>query len=93
MWHDVLSKTGKEVQSEDTTTQVQCDAMFLEVVQDFESAVEKVIKVALSQNQYNTLVSMCYNIRTTGFSNSTLVKRINAKASPDLIKAAIFDVE
>lgn len=82
--------TGKKVQSGDTITQAQCDSMFLALVKDFELAVTTAIKVPLNQNQFNALVSMCYNIGTTGFSNSTLVKRINAKASPDLIKAAFL---
>jgi lysozyme len=83
-------KTGKKVQSGDTITQAECDSMFLELVKDFEAAVNDAIKVTLRQNQFNALVSMCYNIGTTGFSNSTLVKRINAKASPDQIKAAFL---
>jgi lysozyme len=83
-------KTGKKVQSGETITQAECDSMFLELVKDFEEAVTEAIKVTLTQSQFNALVSLCYNIGTTGFSNSTLVKRINAKASSDLIRAAFL---
>lgn len=35
--------------------------------------------VPLSQNQFDALVSLVYNIGETAFSNSTLLKKLNAK--------------
>jgi hypothetical protein len=38
-----------------------------------------VVKVPLTQNQFDALVSLVYNIGQTAFSNSTLLKKLNAK--------------
>jgi lysozyme len=40
-------------------------------------AVESSVKVPLTQNQFDALYSLCYNIGGTAFKNSTVVKRIN----------------
>ncbi|MES2265598.1 MAG: lysozyme [Bacteroidota bacterium] len=79
---------GKPVKIGDNISLKQCDDMFTAVVADFEKAVSAAIKVPINQNQFNALVSLAYNIGTAGFAKSTLVKRINAGASPDLITAA-----
>ena len=40
-------------------------------------AIEKAVKVFLTQNQIDALTSFTYNIGITGFLNSTLLRRIN----------------
>lgn len=42
-----------------------------------ERAVQDNIKVSLSQNQFDALVCLAYNIGTKNFANSTVVKYIN----------------
>lgn len=42
-----------------------------------ESAVQDNITARISQNQYDALVSLAYNIGVGGFKNSTVVKYIN----------------
>ena len=46
-----------------------------------ERAVQNNINVMLSQNQYDALVSLAYNIGTKNFADSTVVKYVN---NPDL---------
>jgi lysozyme len=82
--------TGKKVQIGDVISLAQCDSMFTAIVASYEAAVTKAITVSITQSQFNALVSMAYNIGTAGFSKSTLVKRINASSSADLIKAAFL---
>ena len=41
-------------------------------------AVESSVKVPLTQNQFDALYSLCFNIGGTAFKNSTVVKRLNA---------------
>ena len=51
------------------------------LVQDTEIAAQAVrdaVKVPLTQNQFDALTSMSYNIGSAGFKNSTVVKRLNA---------------
>ena len=42
------------------------------------TAVNNAVTVPLSQNQFDALVSLAYNIGTNAFSKSTLVKKLNA---------------
>jgi lysozyme len=44
-----------------------------------DAAVNRSIKVPLTQNQYDALYSLCFNIGAPNFEKSTVVKRLNAK--------------
>ncbi|MNN58264.1 Lysozyme RrrD [compost metagenome] len=44
----------------------------------FDVTVSKAVTVALNQNQFDALVSLAYNIGASAFSQSTLVKKLNA---------------
>lgn len=72
--------TGKRVKEGDTISLVESDRIFNEIVKVYEEAVNRSIKVVLTQNQFNALVSLCFNIGAAAFATSTLVKKINAKA-------------
>jgi lysozyme len=41
------------------------------------SCVNEVVKVQLTQNHFDALVSLTYNIGNTNFRNSTLLKKLN----------------
>lgn len=41
-------------------------------------AVNRLVKVALTQNQFDALVSFVFNLGATAFKDSTLLKHINA---------------
>lgn len=52
----------------------------------FEAAVEKHVKVPLSDNQFGALVSFCMNVGEGNFARSTLLKKLNKgdyEAVPD----------
>jgi len=44
----------------------------------FESAVNNAVKVTLTQNQFDALVSLAFNIGEGAFARSTLVNKLNA---------------
>ena len=44
---------------------------------DFGDKILQLVKVPLNQNQFDALVSICYNIGMGNFSKSTLLKKIN----------------
>lgn len=44
----------------------------------YEAAVNKFVKVPLSQNQFDALVSFVYNVGVGAFQKSTLLKKLNA---------------
>ena len=51
--------------------------------QDLAGAVQAVnagVEVGLSQNQFDTLVSFCFNVGSSAFKNSTLLRLLNQGA-------------
>jgi len=44
----------------------------------FEAAVSNAVRVSLNQNEFDALVSLAFNIGGGAFSNSTLVRKLNA---------------
>ena len=62
-------------------TKARAYELFILIKGRYEDAINKSITVELTQKQFDALFCLCYNIGAKGFSGSTLVKRINAKAS------------
>ena len=48
------------------------------VVKSFEEQVNKSIVVPMTQNQFDAMVLLCYNIGESGFAKSSVVKNFNA---------------
>lgn len=61
-----------------TITAAECDAIFARDVATYVAAVRRGLAVAVAQNAFDALVSVCYNIGPGGFARSTFLKRINA---------------
>lgn len=55
----------------------QAEFFFQHDLNRFQSTVNHAVTVALSQNQFDALVSLTYNIGQTAFKNSTLLKKLN----------------
>ena len=68
---------GIRVKKGDTCTLDQAKAYMQNDLKAFEQTVNSAVKVPVSQNQFDALVSLAYNIGSTAFKNSTLVKRLN----------------
>ncbi|GIZ16625.1 lysozyme [Capnocytophaga catalasegens] len=59
--------------------------IFKIIVKNYEKAVNKLIKVPISQNQFDALVSLCYNIGVGNFQKSALVSLVNKNPnSPEI---------
>lgn len=71
-------------------TMEECFKLLDKSLVRYENAVNKALKVSVTQNQYDALVSICYNIGTGGLSGSTFIKRINNRESPQRIAQAIM---
>ncbi|MEQ1093331.1 lysozyme [Acinetobacter johnsonii] len=69
---------GMKVKKGDTCTEAQAKVYMAHDLKKFETAVNNAVTVPLSQNQFDALVSLAYNIGTNAFSKSTLVKKLNA---------------
>jgi GH24 family phage-related lysozyme (muramidase) len=60
-----------------TSTEVQ--ELLKKDVKKFEKAVNDNVKVSLNQNQFDALVSFCFNVGIGSFKDSTLLKRLNQR--------------
>ena len=69
---------GKKVKLGDKITKAQAKQYKLHDLKEFESTVNTSVKVPLTQNQYDALVSLSYNIGSGAFKNSTLLKKLNS---------------
>ena len=69
---------GRKVKKGDKITKAQAKEYKVHDLKEFESTVNTSVKVPLSQNQYDALVSLSYNIGSGAFKNSTLLKKLNS---------------
>lgn len=74
-----------------TITQQQADAMFDEEIEKFEKQVRPLVAdVALTQNQYDSLVSLAYNIGVGTLRKSTLLKKVKSNPNDPTIRTAFM---
>ena len=76
----IICAGGREkVKKGDKCTLEQAKEYFAHDLKRFESSVNNLVKVPLTQNQFDALVSLTYNIGSGNFASSTLLKKLNAK--------------
>ena len=68
---------GVRVKKGDTCTLEQAKEYMRHDLIEFEYTVNSSVKVPLNQNQFDALVSLAYNIGSSAFKSSTLVKKLN----------------
>lgn len=62
----------------DSTTPPKALARLLTDVREFEGALRRCVRVPLHQHEYDAFINLAYNIGSTAFCGSTLVRRLNA---------------
>ena len=70
---------GIAVKKGDKCTDAQADQYFNNDLIKFENSVNTLVKVPLTQNQFDALVSFTYNLGGSALASSTLLKKLNAK--------------
>lgn len=78
VWTIGYGDTGKDVVKGLTITKEQAENRLRKRLVEFEGYVNKAVKVKLTQNQFDALVSLVYNIGPTNFNESTLLRKLNA---------------
>jgi len=68
---------GVKVKQGDTCTLEQAKTYFKHDLAKFENTVNESVTVPLTQNQFDALVSLTYNIGSGAFKGSTLLKLLN----------------
>ena len=71
---------GQPVKMGETITEERATELLMEDLGRFEFYINKNVRVILRQCQFDSLVSICYNIGVGAFLKSTLYKKLNWKA-------------
>lgn len=69
---------GKDVKPDMVITKEKAEELFRNDLKRFENAVNKHVKVDITQNQFDALVSFTYNLGEGALAKSTLLKKLNA---------------
>ena len=70
---------GRSFKMGDVWSGAECDKEFLSDMRQFESDVKRLVKVKLTQWQFDALVSFAYNCGAGALAGSTLLKKVNAE--------------
>lgn len=68
---------GSKVKLGDTITRKDAEVLFKNKLNAFEQGVRSCVKVPLYQHEYESFVSLSYNIGSKAFCDSTLVAKLN----------------
>jgi len=80
--------TKADVKNGKTITDAEAERLLRDDLAGFERDVAKLVKVPVTDDQFGALVSFTYNLGAGALASSTLLKRINAKASLKEIEAS-----
>ena len=77
VWTIGYGHTGPDVYSGLKISEDHAEQLLWQDIESFEQCVNSFVNIKLNQNEYDALVSFTYNIGTTAFVNSTLLKLLN----------------
>jgi lysozyme len=71
-------------------TKERAEKLFLDTLKHYEMCIYTSTRDDINQNQFDALVSLCYNIGTHAFKKSTLLKRVNKDPNGNDIEGAFL---
>ncbi|MCU0534529.1 MAG: glycoside hydrolase family protein [Hydrococcus sp. Prado102] len=69
---------GQKIQIGDVISESEAEDLLKLKCDEFAEVVNNVVTVTLNQNQFDALISFCYNVGARAFQESTLLKKLNA---------------
>jgi len=63
--------------NDDAITKERAEDLLRDMLTSYENGVNRYVKVSLSQNQFDALVSFAYNLGNGALQKSTLLKKVN----------------
>lgn len=76
--HTGIDVTHEDVRNGLTITEREAETILLNDINRFERCVSAAVKQKITQNQFDAMVSLAYNVGCIGFSNSTVLRKLNA---------------
>ena len=70
---------GSAVKKGDTIDQESANILFLKIVEVFVKGVNKLITSEVTQNQFDAMVSLSFNIGLGNFKRSSVLRKVNNK--------------
>jgi len=83
VWTIGYGHTGPDVHAGLTITQDQANDLLMGDVSHAVSAVNRLVTVPLTQNQFDALVDFVFNVGIGNFASSTLLRELNASNFTD----------
>ena len=69
--------TGPDVRAGMQITEEYAEELLRQDLKRFEDAVERIIQVWLTQQEYDAIVSFAYNVGASALEHSTFARRVN----------------
>ncbi|WP_299259785.1 lysozyme [uncultured Kushneria sp.] len=66
------------VQMGDVISRARAESLLQTDLKRFEAAVDRMVSVEINQNQFDALVSLCFNVGNAAVKSSTLLRLLNA---------------
>jgi len=76
-WGHTSAAGAPKVRKGMVITRQEAEVILRRDLKQYEDAVRKHVKVKLTQDEFDALVSFCFNIGTNGFAASSVVRYIN----------------
>ncbi|WP_185218690.1 lysozyme [Sphingobacterium mizutaii] len=67
-------------------TEYQATCMLQEILKGYENDVLRLVKVPLTQNQFDAFVSLTFNLGATNLGKSTLLRKLNVNPNDPSIR-------
>ena len=77
-WTIGYGHTGNDVRPGRLWTQVQADSALISDLAQCERSISRLVKVNLTQNQFDALVSFVFNVGSGNLQSSTLLRKLNS---------------
>jgi len=67
-------------------SEARATEIFLNVIKHYEHSIDSFCRDDINQNQFDALVSLCYNVGAGAIKSSTLIKKVNENQNDPLIR-------